>query len=111
MWLCGLAVDCMYVGDGTCEVQIYRHQGSLYQIFVLRSEGYIGVGVASVCQDAETGMFGAFEELKKVVAGADRPSKGEVLDVVRKDGGDHIKKSVFYPRSYGKPFVCFLPGT
>ena len=66
MWIYELAVDCMYVGDGACEVQIYRHQGSLfYQIFVLRSEGYIGVGAANACKDAETGMFGAFEELKE----------------------------------------------
>lgn len=41
------------------------------------------------------------------MAGADRPGKGEVLDVV---GEDHscIKKFGLY---HGKLFVCFLHGT
>lgn len=45
------------------------------------------------------------------MAGADRCSKGEVLDVVDKNGGGYQKNCGFYPRSNGKPFVDFLHGT
>lgn len=55
----------MYRGGG-CGVQAMDlREVFSTKIFVLRPGGYVGVEVVNVCPDAETGMFGAFEELKE----------------------------------------------
>lgn len=64
--------------------------------------------VTNVCPDAETGMFGAFEELKEGCGWSRQTWQERSVRCGQRGSWAFLKKFGLYHRSHGKLFVSFM---